>query len=109
MCDYSHGEHGTIGSINGSLEFTRQLKNLDKSMKGSVISCANFRQCTDYPQDVRLAESLRKQAEADTAALEADYEALSRQLEKEEAEVAELEDCNMEYLDELKSSLADQK
>lgn len=56
-----------------------------------------------------MAESLRKQAEADTAALEADYEALSRQLEKEEAEVAELEGCNMEYLEELKSSLADQK
>ncbi|KIY67492.1 hypothetical protein CYLTODRAFT_353026 [Cylindrobasidium torrendii FP15055 ss-10] len=62
----------------------------------------------EYEADVHLAESLRKQAEADTAALEADYEALSRQLEKEEAEVAELEGCNMEYLEELKSSLADQ-
>lgn len=41
--------------------------------------------------------------------LEKEYEAIMQELEKEQAEVAEIEACDQDYLNELKSEIAEQK
>lgn len=41
--------------------------------------------------------------------LEKQYQELVAELEKEQAEVAEIEACDQDYLNELKTSIAEQK
>jgi kinetochore protein Spc7/SPC105 len=42
-------------------------------------------------------------------ALEQEYEEVMRELEQQQAEVAEIENCDQDYLNELKASIAEQK
>lgn len=41
--------------------------------------------------------------------LEREYEQIMAELEREQAEVAEIEACDQDYLNELKASIAEQK
>lgn len=51
-----------------------------------------------------------KKAVADLVpALEKEFEALMRELEQEQAEVAEIEESDQDYLNELKATIAEQK
>lgn len=56
-----------------------------------------------------MLENINAQAEAVIPALEREYELIRRELEAEQAEVAEIEQCDQEYLNELKASIAEQK
>jgi kinetochore protein Spc7/SPC105 len=42
-------------------------------------------------------------------ALQKEYEEVMQELEKENAEVVEIEACDQDYLNELKASIAEQK
>lgn len=60
-------------------------------------------------QDVRTLSNLRVQADSVIPVLQAEYDALVKELEEEQAEVADIEKCDQEYLNELKASITEQK
>ncbi|KAF8905455.1 Spc7 kinetochore protein-domain-containing protein [Gymnopilus junonius] len=58
--------------------------------------------------DARALEDPKKAAMAIVPALEKEYEELMRELEQEQAEVAEIEGGDQDYLNELKATIAEQ-
>ncbi|KAF6766101.1 Spc7 kinetochore protein-domain-containing protein [Ephemerocybe angulata] len=63
---------------------------------------------TDLESDARKLESLSAAAAKVIPDLEREYEQIMAELEKEQAEVAEIEACDQDYLNELKASIAEQ-
>ncbi|KAJ7169443.1 Spc7 kinetochore protein-domain-containing protein [Mycena filopes] len=59
-------------------------------------------------QDVRTIEQLRAMPDEVLPALEREYEEVMRELEQQQAEVAEIENSDQDYLNELKASIAEQ-
>lgn len=60
-------------------------------------------------QDARKLEEPKKTAAKIIPELEREYEDLIRELEQEQAEVAEIEGSDQDYLNELKATIAEQK
>ncbi|KAF5377618.1 hypothetical protein D9615_005105 [Tricholomella constricta] len=58
--------------------------------------------------DAKALESMRASADEIIPALKQEYDKIMQELEKETAEVAEIEACDQEYLNELKASIAEQ-
>uniref|UniRef100_A0A0W0F5T4 Spc7 kinetochore protein domain-containing protein n=1 Tax=Moniliophthora roreri TaxID=221103 RepID=A0A0W0F5T4_MONRR len=58
--------------------------------------------------DARVLEQLKHKADELVPALQQEYDEIMRELEREQAEVAELEQCDHDYLNELKTSIAEQ-
>ena len=54
-------------------------------------------------------EGLNASADDLVPVLEKEYEAIMKELEKEQAEVAEIEACDQDYLNELKAEIVEQK
>ncbi|KAJ7042697.1 Spc7 kinetochore protein-domain-containing protein [Mycena alexandri] len=59
-------------------------------------------------QDARTIEQLRAMPDQILPALEREYEEVMRELEQQQAEVAEIENSDQDYLNELKASIAEQ-
>ncbi|KAJ7071434.1 Spc7 kinetochore protein-domain-containing protein [Mycena amicta] len=59
-------------------------------------------------KDMQILEQLRDIPDQVIPGLEREYDELMRALEQEQAEVAEIENCNQDYLNELKASIAEQ-
>ncbi|RDB29117.1 hypothetical protein Hypma_015188 [Hypsizygus marmoreus] len=59
-------------------------------------------------EDAKTLEGIRATADEVIPALEQEYEEITRELEKEKAEVAEIEASDQDYLNELKASIAEQ-
>ncbi|KDR84860.1 hypothetical protein GALMADRAFT_233294 [Galerina marginata CBS 339.88] len=59
-------------------------------------------------KDARALEEPKKAALEIIPALEKEYEELMRELEQEQAEVAEIEESDQDYLNELKATIAEQ-
>jgi hypothetical protein len=62
-----------------------------------------------FPQDARALEEPKKLIVDVIPELEREYEELMRELEKEQAEVTEIEAGDQDYLNELKATIAEQK
>ncbi|TFK41287.1 Spc7 kinetochore protein-domain-containing protein [Crucibulum laeve] len=62
----------------------------------------------DLQIDAKALEVLRATADELVPSLEKQYEEIMAELEKEKAEVAEIEACDQDYLNELKASIAEQ-
>ena len=60
-------------------------------------------------QDARKLEVLSNAANSVIPDLEREYAQIMAELERERAEVAEIEACDQDYLNELKASIAEQK
>ncbi|KAF7320165.1 Spc7 domain-containing protein [Mycena kentingensis (nom. inval.)] len=60
-------------------------------------------------KDRDLLDKLRSMPDEVLPPLEREYEDLMRELEQEQAAVAEIENCDQDYLNELKGTLADQE
>ncbi|KAF9229625.1 hypothetical protein BS17DRAFT_688618 [Gyrodon lividus] len=58
--------------------------------------------------DAKLLEGIIRQAQDVVPALQQEYDQLMEELAKEQAEVAELEGCDQDYLNELKATIAEQ-
>ncbi|KAG5648239.1 hypothetical protein DXG03_006197 [Asterophora parasitica] len=58
--------------------------------------------------DAKALESIKASADDIIPALQQEYDDLMKELEKEMAEVAEIEACDQDYLNELKASIAEQ-
>ncbi|KIK98328.1 hypothetical protein PAXRUDRAFT_823971 [Paxillus rubicundulus Ve08.2h10] len=58
--------------------------------------------------DARLLEGIIRQTQDMIPALQREYDQLMDELAKEKAEVAELEGCDQDYLNELKATIAEQ-
>lgn len=56
-----------------------------------------------------MLENIISQAQDMLPALRAEYEQAARELEQEEADVAELQNSDKDYLNELKVSIAEQE
>jgi len=56
-----------------------------------------------------ILDSLRQMGDEIIPVLKEQYEVIKKELEKEEEEVAEIDASDQTYLDELKSSIADQQ
>ncbi|KAJ7630550.1 Spc7 kinetochore protein-domain-containing protein [Roridomyces roridus] len=59
-------------------------------------------------EDARVLEQLKAMPDQILPALEREYEEVMRELEQEQAEVAEIEGSDQDYLNELKASIAEQ-
>lgn len=66
-----------------------------------MISC--------FVQDAKALEGIIQQAQDIVPGLRQEYDELMAELAKEKAEVAELEGCDQNYLNELKATLAEQR
>ncbi|THU91653.1 hypothetical protein K435DRAFT_727026 [Dendrothele bispora CBS 962.96] len=62
----------------------------------------------DLENDAKALEKVKAQCDEVLPSLEQEYEAVTRELEKERTEVAAIEECDQDYLNDLKSSIADQ-
>lgn len=60
-------------------------------------------------KDARILEGITTTADQVVPALQQEYEVIMEELEKENAEVAEIEASDQDYLNELKASIAEQK
>jgi predicted RNase H-like nuclease (RuvC/YqgF family) len=60
-------------------------------------------------QDAKTLERTIREVQEILPALREEYEAVTRENEKEAQEVAEIEQCDQEYLMELKTSIAEQR
>lgn len=60
-------------------------------------------------KDARVLEGITAQADEVVPALKQEYDQLMQELEKENAEVAEVEASDQDYLNELTASIAEQK
>lgn len=64
---------------------------------------------TSDVQDAKILEPIKKAAEELVPTLEKEYSEIMLELEREQAEVAEIEASDQEYLNDLKDSIAEQK
>ncbi|KAG2117939.1 Spc7 kinetochore protein-domain-containing protein [Suillus discolor] len=62
----------------------------------------------DLEADAKVLENIIRQAQEVVPALNEEYENLLRELEQEQVDVAELENCNQDYLNELKATIQEQ-
>ncbi|KAH7927412.1 hypothetical protein BV22DRAFT_1061133 [Leucogyrophana mollusca] len=62
----------------------------------------------DLEADATVLEGIVRQAQEVVPALREEYEEVMRELEQELADVAELEDCDQGYLNELKATIGEQ-
>lgn len=60
-------------------------------------------------KDARTLEELNKSADGLIPELEQEYQRLTEELEREQAEVAEIESGDQDYLNELKATVSEQK
>ena len=60
-------------------------------------------------KDARTLEELGRSADGLIPELEQVYQSLTEELEREQAEVAEIESGDQDYLNELKTTVAEQK
>lgn len=60
-------------------------------------------------KDAHTLEELIKSADGLLPELEQEYQSLTEELEREQAEVAEIENGDQDYLNELKATVAEQK
>ena len=60
-------------------------------------------------QDATFLERINKESHELLVALRQEYEEVMAELKEDEEEVAEIESCDQEYLNELKTSLAEQR
>ena len=60
-------------------------------------------------KDARTLEELNRSADGLIPELEQEYQSLTGELEREQAEVAEIENGDQDYLNELKATVAEQK
>jgi kinetochore protein Spc7/SPC105 len=67
--------------------------------------------CDPHPQsqDANTLEPIKRAAEELVPALEKEYNDILKVLEREQAEVAEIEVSDQDYLNDLKVSIAEQK
>lgn len=85
-------------------EAFKSLENV-RCIELLLTSCANFFLC----QDARTLEELIRSADGLIPELEQEYQSLTKELEREQAEVAEIEGGDQDYLNELKATVAEQK
>ena len=71
-----------------------------------LTSVPNFFLCF---KDARTLEELIRSADGLIPELEQEYQSLTEELEREQAEVAEIESGDQDYLNELKATVAEQK
>ncbi|KAG1754974.1 Spc7 kinetochore protein-domain-containing protein, partial [Suillus paluster] len=62
----------------------------------------------DLEADAKVLENIIRQTQEVVPALNEEYENLLRELEQEQADVAELENCDQDYLNELKTTIQEQ-
>ncbi|KAG1834429.1 Spc7 kinetochore protein-domain-containing protein, partial [Suillus variegatus] len=62
----------------------------------------------DLEADAKVLENIIRQAQEVVPALNEEYENLLRELEQEQVDVAELENCDQDYLNELKATIQEQ-
>lgn len=62
----------------------------------------------DLEADAKVLENIIRQTQEVVPALDEEYENLLRELEQEQADVAELENCDQDYLNELKTTIQEQ-
>ncbi|KAH7883876.1 Spc7 kinetochore protein-domain-containing protein [Phlebopus sp. FC_14] len=62
----------------------------------------------DLEADAKFLEAVIRQAQDMVPALQLEYDNLMQELEQEKADVAELEACDQDYLNELKATIAEQ-
>lgn len=60
-------------------------------------------------QDARTLEPIKKSVEELVPTLDKEYNEIMQELEREQAEVAEIEASDQDYLNDLKVSIAEQK
>jgi kinetochore protein Spc7/SPC105 len=60
-------------------------------------------------QDAKELEKINNLAMEILPGLEEEHEQVMRELEEEQADVAEIESCDKDYLSELKASITEQK
>lgn len=60
-------------------------------------------------QDAAEMKIVNDQADELLPKLQAEYDQVMRELGEEQAQVAEIEDCDQDYLNELKETIAEQK
>jgi kinetochore protein Spc7/SPC105 len=60
-------------------------------------------------KDAKMLEKINKGVMQILPALEEEYEQVTRELEQEQSDVAEIENCDKEYLGDLKASITEQK
>jgi kinetochore protein Spc7/SPC105 len=59
-------------------------------------------------QDARALDAIRSRAEESTSALEEELARLTQELADEQREVDEIEQCDQDYLNELRESVKEQ-
>ena len=81
------------------------------SLENVGTHCSNFEGSSfiSFSQDTRALEGLKKSIANVIPDLEREYDELMRELEHEQAEVAEIEAGDQDYLNELKATIAEQK
>lgn len=60
-------------------------------------------------QDAKILEDVNRRAQEIIPALQEEYDQLMKELEQEQADVADIENCDQEYLNDLKASIAEQE
>lgn len=63
---------------------------------------------SELETDAKTLADLRAHADDIVPALQQEYDSIMRELQQEQAEVAEIEQCDQDYLNELKVSIAEQ-
>ncbi|KAK0198720.1 Spc7 kinetochore protein-domain-containing protein [Armillaria mellea] len=63
---------------------------------------------SELETDAKTLVDLRAHADVIVPALQQEYDSIMRELQQEQAEVAEIEQCDQDYLNELKASIAEQ-
>jgi hypothetical protein len=82
--------------------------NALKSVSGPVLLLSTS-DISRRTVDCAVLEEINKTAQEILPGLRAEYEQVMRELEQEEAEVAELHNYNQDFQKELKASIAEQK
>ena len=80
-----------------------------KSLKKVRYSYFWFTSVANSFKDARTLEELIRSADGLIPELEQEYQSLTEELEREQAEVAEIESGDQDYLNELKATIAEQK
>ncbi|THH27079.1 hypothetical protein EUX98_g7108 [Antrodiella citrinella] len=62
----------------------------------------------ELESDAKVLEDINTQAQAMLPALQAEYDQVMKELEEEQASVAEIENCDKDFLSELKVTIAEQ-
>lgn len=61
------------------------------------------------PKDARSLAGIKATVDECLPSLQQEYEEVLRDLEREQAEVAEIDACDQDYLNDLKTSILEQK